>query len=246
MADYSPTTWVENVTKVGPTNLNKIEQAILAAGKRASLVPGAQADTSQVEWKRAANGALVAYRHVNESISGTDISIVDNDYASAQLHGSAIKNIRAENQTDSYSSTLVLIADPNSGAGQRAVAKAVAVGVSGSFTVKLVDDNGASDFMRNPTNFQDLTGTSAWNTPRQPNALRSTLVHLTLGGVANTQHSVYVGPSNPPTQRVAISGGGVESAAWRAHTIIVPPGFYYRYTQDTGAPGIGVRIEWTL
>lgn len=111
---------------------------------------------------------------------------------------------------------------------------------------RLLDSDGKSDFMCNPSNFQDLTGTSAWNSPRRPNVNRSTLVHLTLGGVANTQHSVYVGPANPPTQRIAIAGGASETGSWRAHSFIVPPGYYYRYTQDTGAPGIGVRIEWTL
>jgi hypothetical protein len=68
MGDYSKTTWVENVTQVGPTNLNKIEQGVADATKQASMDVGAAFDGSaattndkkRVTWRRASDGSYLA------------------------------------------------------------------------------------------------------------------------------------------------------------------------------------------
>jgi hypothetical protein len=75
MGDYSKTTWVENVTKVGPTNLNKIEQGIADATKQASM-DGASAydgttattnDTKRTVWRRQSDGSYLASNEAYET-----------------------------------------------------------------------------------------------------------------------------------------------------------------------------------
>jgi len=63
---YSPTTWVEGVTKLGPTNMNKIETGIVAAipadivDAKGDLIVGSAADTVIRKAVGADNTALVA------------------------------------------------------------------------------------------------------------------------------------------------------------------------------------------
>lgn len=77
---YSPTTWVEGVTKLGPTNMNHIEDGIAAAipkdliDAKGDLIAGSAADTA-VRVAVGANGrALVADSGVAAGVSWADLS----------------------------------------------------------------------------------------------------------------------------------------------------------------------------
>jgi hypothetical protein len=75
VGDYSKTTWVENVTKVGPTNLNKIEQEIADATKQASMDAGTTFDgtnattndTKRTVWRRQSDGSYLASNEAYET-----------------------------------------------------------------------------------------------------------------------------------------------------------------------------------
>jgi hypothetical protein len=93
VGDYSKTTWVENVTQVGPTNLNKIEQGVADATKQASMDVGAAFDGSavttndkkRVTWRRASDGSYMASVEGWESGSGaTQRSVVQQRVGGAQ------------------------------------------------------------------------------------------------------------------------------------------------------------------
>ncbi|MGA2655842.1 MAG: hypothetical protein ABSF18_07720 [Gammaproteobacteria bacterium] len=85
-----------------------------------------------------------------------------------------------------------------------------------------------------------------WATPYQPNTLRDTLVMVTAGAAAGTQWSVYVGPTSTPALHVAIAGGAGNPGIWDTVTFGVPAGYYYKLTQDVGAPPIALVTETTL
>lgn len=262
MADYSKQTWVDDDGSGGTgtvftaARMNNIEEGIRVAGKQAVLVPagsaGTPTDSNSVVWRRASDGALVAYQQVVESgvtpnrgISATDRVVAEGTGTGLVFRGIEAVHKNTANDTDIGARVTVLGQKGN----RRTVRAAADSDAGASQNVLIIDDLAQSDFLRNPSNPQDKTGTwggLGWGASRQPNTLRSTLVTVSFVAVAGTQASIYVGAASGPTTGRVIAGGGGQTAAWVPATIIVPPGWYYRFVADTGAPAFGSIIEWTL
>jgi len=103
---YSPTTWVEGVTTLGPTNLNKIETELARLKTNADLDPAAAIAYSKLALALSivngdiSSSAAIAYSKLNlaASIVNADIS------ASAAISASKI-SAAATSYTPSWTST---------------------------------------------------------------------------------------------------------------------------------------------
>lgn len=247
MADYNPTVWVADVTKVGPTNLNKLEQGVKQAGKQA-LIPAStnsetdyQDETYGVKWVRQSDGSYVASRHVYEFDS--EVTALDRTqgvvtagktvtHEIAAVHKSAISSV-----IQTFGAKLKLLATWGGRRQARLQMNTEAGGMNTGPDVLLMDDTGASDFVlaRNP---MTARAAPAFGTTYQPSTTRATLVMATILGAANVQASINMGSVSPPTTRIAIVGGSSWPSAWETVTFIVPAGYYYRLVADLGSPNI--------
>jgi hypothetical protein len=170
MGDYSQTTWVENVTKVGPTNMQKIEQGIADATKQVSADVGSAFDGSaattndkkRVVWRRTSNGSYVASTETYESGSGASQLTVNRDRVN---NGIAAQNTLSDGAKlqriiEAYSEggnplitqamRLVLETIRGGRAAMRAEVKAQTSGSDPTFSATILDDTDYSDFERAP------------------------------------------------------------------------------------------------
>lgn len=263
MADYSKQTWVDDdgTDTVGTVftkaRMDHIEDGILAAGKRASLVPGAQADTSQIEWRRAADGALVAYDWTSESISGSDVSETRETKTVGVNRGKAQHTIVADaSDLNGRTAKVVLLADPTSGvaAGSKAKISILVFANPGSILSRtILDDTGASDFAHEYGAWTALPFATNWGNygaGEQPGQYRTTLdgksvqvrglvkvsAAVTLGGTNSIIATLPAGSRPPSTgsfyYRVYVSAGGTTGTMVTMG--IAPNGVMTLFTELTG------------
>lgn len=150
MADYAKTTWVENVTKVGPTNMNKLEEGVRIGGKRAVLnADGATAEERQVEWRRGPGGALIAYSgRLDSTGAAPNRNVMQEDWLTGEGTGFGRRFIRAQQESGGRA-TVQITAIGSAPAGGREV-KVICESADG-FTfqeVVVLNDLGTSDFSR--------------------------------------------------------------------------------------------------
>lgn len=141
MGDYAKTDWVEGVTKVGPTNLNKLEEGVRVAGKRVrAAMTGALEDTG-VTWFRTVGGALVAYHRTIESGASPNRTTDSEEYYESEGTGQASKNVEVVDEEGS--ARLYIVASPG---GRKRLLAFATDALGNNRSALILDDLGASDF----------------------------------------------------------------------------------------------------
>lgn len=76
---YTPTTWVDGATKLGPINLNKLEQGLVAsaatADAAAARVPATIAPLVEGKWLKASGGAMIWDSPVIADVTGLQTAL---------------------------------------------------------------------------------------------------------------------------------------------------------------------------
>lgn len=150
------------VSAIG-TDIKTLKTSVAQAAKRAVLVPGTSStvdEDSAVVWKRASDGAYVAYKHMNEQGSTPNRSAIAKDWVDAESGGTGFASYshaarvavggfrRAASLTMSATPTLrSVLAQAENDAGT-------------SFQRKIIDSAGRSDFIQKGTRM-DLVNQSA-------------------------------------------------------------------------------------
>jgi hypothetical protein len=163
VGDYSKTTWVEGVTQTGPTNLNKLEQGVADATKQASMDAGTAFDGTtattndkkRITWRRTSDGSYMASVEGYESGSGaTQVTTVkDRVEARALTAGAKVQRIleatswNAAGASKTDIARIIMEAIAGNGGSVRVETKGES-GSDPSFSLKLLGDDGSSDWVR--------------------------------------------------------------------------------------------------
>lgn len=148
------------ITAIG-TDIKALNTSVAQAAKRAVLVPDADAtvdEASSVVWKRASDGAYVAYETVQEIPSAPNRAYSKSDVVDSEGTGYAQQALRARGLVSGNrrAASIILAGSPSS-----RYVRALAETDSGGVQSKLIIDSaGKSDFIQTGTRM-DLTNQTA-------------------------------------------------------------------------------------
>jgi hypothetical protein len=161
MGDYTKTTWVENVTKVGPTNLNKLEQGVADATKQASMDAGSAYDgttattndTKRTVWRRQSDGSYLASNEAYESgAAGSALTVLlDNVQRTGMASGDQVRRlIQAYGTGGAFPGRAAVVANYQRGANAQVYVEVKKESASADPTLSsiLLRDDGYSDWYR--------------------------------------------------------------------------------------------------
>lgn len=150
------------VSAIG-TDIKTLNTSVVQAAKRAVLVPGASStvdEDSAVVWKRASDGAYVAYKHVREQGATPNRSYVETDWLDAEAGGTGFASYSHSARVAvggfRRAASLTMAATP----ALRSVLAQAENDAGTSFQRKIIDSTGRSDFIQKGSRM-DLTNQTA-------------------------------------------------------------------------------------
>lgn len=122
---YSSTTWVENVTTLGPTNMNKIEQALAKMPYGPDFITGNAPVWNGSAWAQTATPACCARRQgANQAIPNTTWTLVNfdvEDFDTDTIHDTTTNTDRLTCKTAGKYLVTAAISYVNNATGERLI-----------------------------------------------------------------------------------------------------------------------------